>query len=74
MNFHAGDFGLTTGAVLTGDQFSDHGRVGTDGQFIYNTATHTLYWDADGTGPQGAVSIAIFDNAVALHASDFIFT
>ena len=74
LNFHAGDFGLTTGAVLTGDQFSDHGRVGTDGQFIYNTATHTLYWDADGTGPQGAVSIAIFDNAVALHASDFIFT
>ncbi len=74
LSFHAADFGLATGAVLAGDQFSDHGRVGTDGQFLYNTTTHTLYWDPDGTGPQGAVSIVVFDNAVTLHASDFIFT
>ncbi len=71
--FHASDFGFTAGHHLTADEFHVGGRVGTNGQFIYNTATHTLYWDPDGTGPAGAASIAVFDNGVTLHATDFGF-
>ena len=71
--FHAADFGFTAGHHLTADEFHVGGRVGTNGQFIYNTATHTLYWDPDGIGPTGAASIAVFDNGVTLHATDFGF-
>ncbi len=75
LSFHAADFGLTAGATLANDQFSNTGqRTGPDGQFIYNPVNHTLYWDPDGTGPQGAVGIAVFDNGATLHASDFVFT
>ncbi len=68
-------YGIASGATLSASQFSNTGnRTGPGGQFIYNPVNHTLYWDADGTGPQGAVSIAVFDNGVTLHASDFVFT
>ena len=71
--FHAADFGFTAGHHLTDAEFHVGGRVGTNGQFIYNTATHTLYWDPDGTGSQAAASIAVFDNGVTLHNTDFGF-
>ncbi len=71
--FHAADFGFTANHHLTGDEFHLNGRSGTNGQFIYNTSNHTLYWDPDGTGPTGAASIAVFDNSATLHATDFGF-
>ena len=71
--FHASDFGFTAGHHLTADEFHVGARVGTNGQFIYNTANHTLYWDPDGTGSAAAASIAVFDNAVTLHGTDFGF-
>ncbi len=71
--FHASDFGFTAGHHLTADEFHLNGRLGTNGQFIYNEGSHTLYWDPDGTGAANAVSIAVFDNSADLHASDFGF-
>jgi Bacterial lectin/Galactose oxidase-like, Early set domain/RTX calcium-binding nonapeptide repeat (4 copies) len=44
------------------------------GTFLYNTATHDLQWDADGSGDGGAVQIAHFTTAVALTADHFDIT
>lgn len=46
------------------------------GQFLYNTATGQLRWDADGTGAGAAVNIVkLLNGGVAvvtsLHAADF---
>ncbi|MGE0055982.1 MAG: Calx-beta domain-containing protein [Hyphomicrobium sp.] len=39
------------------------GNVVGHGQFLYNTTSSTLMWDADGSGPQLGVAVALF-NAV----------
>lgn len=41
------------------------------GQFLYDTATSQLYWDADGTGDMAAVLLATFQNGAVLNAHDF---
>lgn len=42
------------------------------GQFLYNTGTGALSWDADGNGAGGAVHIATFDTLPTLTASDIL--
>jgi serralysin len=44
---------------------------GGHGQFVYDTSSSTLYWDADGTGAGAAVEIAAFGNNYVLKATDF---
>jgi Ca2+-binding RTX toxin-like protein len=41
------------------------------GQFLFDTATDVLSWDADGAGAHAAVVIAALTNHAVLHASDF---
>jgi Ca2+-binding RTX toxin-like protein/subtilisin-like proprotein convertase family protein len=41
------------------------------GQFLFDTATDMLSWDADGAGANAAVTIATLTNHTILHASDF---
>ena len=41
------------------------------GQFVFNTTSHVLYWDADGAGVLAPVAIAFFANGAGLRASDF---
>jgi hypothetical protein len=38
--------------------------------FWYNTASSTLYYDADGSGSGAAVAIAVFDNGFVLNSTD----
>ena len=44
------------------------------GTFLYDTSTHDLLWDADGTGGGAAVQIAHFDTAVTLTPDHFDIT
>ncbi|MDZ4096296.1 MAG: calcium-binding protein [Paracoccaceae bacterium] len=41
------------------------------GQFIFNAANDTLYWDKDGTGPASAVAVVRLTNVDALSAANF---
>ncbi|ESQ86612.1 hypothetical protein ABAC460_23150, partial [Asticcacaulis sp. AC460] len=47
--------------------------VGNVGQFIYNTTTHTLVWDSNGTGSGGVTATVVFDNNVTITKSDLVF-
>ncbi|TPG35571.1 hypothetical protein EAH89_30520 [Roseomonas nepalensis] len=40
------------------------------GQFVYETDTAKLWWDADGAGGAAAVTVATFAAGTTLHASD----
>src|SRR5262249_11345613 len=41
------------------------------GTFLYDTESHNLSWDADGSGAGSAVQIAHFDTAILLKADHF---
>lgn len=61
-------FGIA--AEVTVVILSVDGPVGTDGQFVYNSASGDLVWDADGIGAGGGTVIASLTLAPALLASD----
>jgi Ca2+-binding RTX toxin-like protein len=76
-------FGIPSGVTIGGaglnnfanEYFTVNGTGAADkahGQFIYNTATFTLSWDADGSGVGPANLIATFANDYVLNASDFV--
>lgn len=87
-NFHAGDridfsaagFGahLAVSAANTGVLDVSHFVANTTGpttsaqEFWFNTATHTLYFDANGSAPGGQVAIAHLQNSYVLHNTDII--
>ena len=41
------------------------------GQFLFNTTSHQLFWDDDGSGTHAATLLATLQNAATLHAIDF---
>jgi serralysin len=41
------------------------------GQFLFDSATHQLLWDADGTGSKAATLVASFSNSATLSVNDF---
>jgi Ca2+-binding RTX toxin-like protein len=66
------DYGLAAGG-LDPSLFSATGAAtAAHGQFVYNSVTKTLYWDADGTGAGAAVVIGTFATSVTLSAADFM--
>ncbi|HEX6658448.1 MAG TPA: Calx-beta domain-containing protein [Ilumatobacter sp.] len=78
------DFGLAVGQglvdngdgtfALEADYFATgtNGTAWDHGQFVYNTTTRTLKWDADGAGAGAGVSLATFNSGTVLSASDFL--
>ncbi len=70
--FRADQYGLSAGALDASKLV--FGEVATDAhsQFVFNAATATLSWDPDGSGAASAVTIATFNTAVTLTASDFL--
>jgi Ca2+-binding RTX toxin-like protein len=60
-----------TGALGAG-QFSLDAPVGKVAQFVYDTATGLLAWDADGTGAKAATPLALLMGAPALTATDIL--
>jgi Ca2+-binding RTX toxin-like protein len=69
--------GLAVGGADTGTLDATHFVANATGAttaaevFWYNTADHTLYFDADGSGTGAAVAIAVLDNAFLLNNTDF---
>ena len=43
-----------------------------EGQFLWDAATRTLRWDADGGAPGEAVEIARFTGSVTLTAAEIV--
>ncbi len=70
--FTASDYGFTAGHTLTAAEFTT-AATGTGAQFIWDAATHTLYWDDDGTNADVAIAIATFAGAPTVTASDLHF-
>ncbi|EWY37086.1 hypothetical protein N825_21815 [Skermanella stibiiresistens SB22] len=78
----AADYGLTEGHGLTGGALDAsyfkavtgtttiQGSAADHGQFLFNTTTKTLMWDADGAGKAAGMAMAAFNAPVTL--SSFI--
>jgi hypothetical protein len=47
------------------------GTASGHGQFVYNTTTLKLMWDADGMGPTSGITLATFNAGVVLSHADF---
>jgi hypothetical protein len=65
--------GLTAGSapeVVNGEGVP--AATAATGQFLFDTTTSTLYWDADGTDPLAPVAIAQISGVGALSSDDFI--
>lgn len=68
LGFYAPDFEGMTGTLrlVNGTAATFNG-----GQFVYNAANDTLYWDADGTGSDQAIAVVRLDNVASLSAASF---
>ena len=69
--------GLADGVALTAGQLVVKASNGATapagtGQFIYNTTSQTLLWDADGAGGLGAVAIATLTGVATLATTDIV--
>ncbi|MFE1602316.1 beta strand repeat-containing protein [Methylobacterium sp. ID0610] len=86
LQFHASDYALITGAGLNADGTlsADYFEAGTrstkaHAEFLFNTSSRTLVWDADGVGAGAGVALASFTvptgtaTSSFLHATDFRF-
>ncbi len=77
LSFTGADYGIAAGHHLTNAELSLTG-VATSaagvGQFVYNSTTHTLSWDANGVTAGGMTDIAVFDNGATPAVADFLFT
>jgi Ca2+-binding RTX toxin-like protein len=87
-NFHASDlidfaaagFGshLAAGSANTGILDPSHFVANATGpttaaqEFWFNTSTHTLYFDANGSAPGGQVAMAHLQNSYVLHSTDIL--
>ena len=72
--FTGSDYGLAAGHALTSAEFTvGTAAVGTIAQFIWNTTTHHLYFDADGTGSAATFDLALIDGGASLAKEDLFF-
>lgn len=74
LQFTGTDYGFATGHTLTSSEFTvGSAAVGSSAQFVWNSTTHTLYFDDDGTGGHAAIAVATFGGGATLTSSDFHF-
>ena len=74
LEFHASDYGFAAHHVLQASEISFTGAaVGSNAQFVYSTATHTLSWDANGSTAAGITALVVFDNGATPATGDFLF-
>ena len=70
----SGSYGLASAyfALISGAG-NVQGTASGHGQFLYNTTTNTLLWDADGAGTASAgTALANFNGGAAIGVSDFV--
>jgi Ca2+-binding RTX toxin-like protein len=68
--------GLVAGAAVAAGQLAVRASNGATapagvGQFVFNTASSTLLWDADGAGGAAGTKIAVLTGVLALTTADF---
>ncbi|BCW88353.1 hypothetical protein sos41_14920 [Alphaproteobacteria bacterium SO-S41] len=70
--FSSGAFGLPTGALDPAHFFAGAGAVaiGAGAAFLFDTATHQLFYDADGAGGQAAALMATLTNGANVGPGD----
>jgi hypothetical protein len=62
-------FGTVSGSTSVQATVSGHG------QFVYNTTTRALMWDADGAGTASSgIALAVFNSGAVLRAGNFAIT
>jgi Ca2+-binding RTX toxin-like protein len=74
INVSAFGGGLVAGAALDASQLVASAGATAEqahGQFLYDTSTGVLSWDADGTGALAPVQLATLDGTPLISASDF---
>ena len=78
LGIYAADYGLTEGNGLAGGaldaSYFVNGPRATaidHGQFVFNSTSALLMWDADGTGAGAAVPVAAFAAGAVVTANDF---
>jgi Ca2+-binding RTX toxin-like protein len=67
--------GLITGQYLSSESWrfvAGTAATGAFGQFLWNSATSTLSWDADGTGVGAAVQLVTLTGITSLTAGDIL--
>ncbi len=63
---------FAAGHVLAAGELSLTGAaVGSNAQFVYDSGSHTLYWDADGAGAGAMIAVVVLNGAPA--TGDFMF-
>jgi Ca2+-binding RTX toxin-like protein len=73
--FSGADYGFAAGHSLTASEFTvGSSAAGASAQFIWDSVSHTLYFDDDGTGSHAAIAIATFGGGATLSATDFHFS
>lgn len=73
LQVHASDYGLAVG-TLASDWFETSASglaTKAHAEFVFNSGSHTLSWDADGIGSAAAIQVATFSNNPLLQYQDF---
>lgn len=72
VEFASTGFGGLPIGQLDSSRFTTNSPTNANQRFIFDTASHTLYYDADGSGSGTAASIAVFTNATISASNIFI--
>lgn len=72
LQFSAADYGLPVGPLDSGNLVFGTAATDPHPEFVYNAATLTLRWDPDGVGGLAPITVATFNSAITLTASDFV--
>lgn len=76
LQFSASGFGsgLTGGALAANRLVIGTSATQNFGQFVFDSSTSILYWDADGTGAGAKVAMFALTNITSLTVNDFVIT
>jgi Ca2+-binding RTX toxin-like protein len=64
--------GLPNGTLPAGNFAASGSAQGEDDYILYDTTTHVLSYDADGSGSEAATPIAILENGADISATDIL--
>lgn len=63
---------LKTGRLAEGQFYAGKAAHDADDRLIFDAKSRSLFYDADGSGGEAQIKIAVLDKVTALHASDFL--
>ncbi len=74
LGFKGSDYGHAANYVMTSADLHNNAAVGSNAQFVFDTANHILYWDTNGSAANGMVALALMPGVASLALTDFVFT